>query len=141
MRTTMRAAAVAAVATCALVGTVGAAGAASAASSHYVSISAPSSIKTGQAFHVTGTGYDYRTSYGVICLQQRVLVHGRWSAWNTAICESNRRSGHRVGFDAVANHGLPAGEYDLRLVLDSNPRKGVWKQLDWSSQHILNVHR
>ncbi|WP_042379270.1 hypothetical protein [Streptacidiphilus melanogenes] len=141
MRTTMRAAAVAAVATCALAGTVAAAGTASAASSHYVSISAPSSVKTGQAFHVTGTGYDYRTTSGEICLQERVLVHGRWSAWNTALCEGDRRSGHHVGFDALASHGLPVGEYDLRLVLESHPRAGVWTKLDWSSQHILKVHR
>ena len=139
MRTAMRVAAVAAVATCALAGTMGAASAAPA-SSHWATMSAPHSVKAGTTFYVNGSGYDARTNSGVLCLEQRVLVHGHWGAWKWELCEAHR-SGHHLSFRAVAKGGLPAGTYDLRLVLESNPKAGVWKPLDWSGQHVVNVHR
>lgn len=140
MRTVMRAAAVAAVAVATVAGTAVAANAAPA-TANYVKISAPSSLKAGVKFHVYGLGYDSRTTAGAICLQQRVKVGSHWTGWSTAICETNYRKGHEVGFDAYAPSGLRAGTYDLRLVLDAHPRAGVWKTLDYSAQHIVNVHR
>jgi hypothetical protein len=135
MRTILRAAAVATAAVAAVAGT---AGAASAAPRHYASLSAPHSAKAGHQFGVNGSGYDARTSTGVLCLEQRQLVHGHWGAWKWELCESHR-SGHKVTFGATGV--LNAGTYDLRLVLFSHPNAKTWKALDYSGQHVLRVHR
>jgi hypothetical protein len=142
MRTVMRAAAVAAVAAAAITGTTGAANAApaAAASSHYVTLSVPSSVKAYTPFNQFGKGYDSRTNSPELCLQGRVLLSsGHWGSWQTVLCDP-RHSGRTAYFSGRATNGWPAGTYDLRLVLDSHPRAGVWKTLDYSAQHVLHVH-
>ncbi|MEY9872852.1 hypothetical protein ABH931_002329 [Streptacidiphilus sp. MAP12-33] len=142
MRTVMRAAAVAAVAVATVAGTAVAANAAPAtsAASHYVTLSVPSSVKAHTVFYQTGKGYDSRTSTPELCLQGRVLYRGHWSSWQTILCDP-RHSGRTAYFGGkAAAGGWPVGTYDLRLSLYSHPRAGVWKQLDYSAQHILNVH-
>ncbi|SEL65190.1 hypothetical protein [Streptacidiphilus jiangxiensis] len=137
MRTVMRAAAVAAAAVATIAGTAGAASAAPA-TPHYATLSVAHTEKANTPFHLYGTGYDARTNSGELCLQGRIDYRGHWSNWQTVLCEAHR-SGHKLAFDGVARTGWPAGTYDLRMVLVSHPRAGVWKPLDYSSQHILTV--